>query len=553
MQPTSILSLPDDCNDFTLDKSYISCMATSSDNSDSTEYISVDSPLFCDLDTHRAMLQSIIDHSPADIYLKDLEGKYLLVNRNFGKRVGMDPTQVIGKTAHHCFNQEEAEQKSANDEVVVKEGAAKQFEEIVTMSDGPHTLLSEKFPVRDEQGVVNAVCGISTDITSRKTYEKKLRQLSSQIQQQGRTLETVLSASPNIVYMFDSQGRFLYANQAGATNFGVRPVDIIGKTWKNLKLSEEVFGPFMADTSRVFKTGKTNRGSMSFPTPDGNQEYAYTLIPIMDVRGRVVNVIAYVNDVTMDREKDRILKEQSRELERSNQELEEFARIASQDLNDPLRKVQRHLSALEDTLGAELQGDSKNHLAGAMEGAGRMKVLISDLLEYSRVGVRSEPIRKLKMDELVELVQKDLKLSLQKTGASITVDRLPIVWGNDDRLRQLLQNLISNGILYNDHAEPTIHISVEQRNDQWVFEVKDNGIGIEARDFEAVFQIFHRIDRRSENSGTGVGLAICKKIVAQHGGDIWVRSMPGAGSSFFFSMPIRYKGGHQMTIDLFGE
>ena len=528
-------------------------MASNPENSESRETTSVESPLFCDLDNHRAMLQSIIDHSPADIYLKDLDGKYLLVNRNFGKRVGMDPTQVIGKTAQHCFNQDEADQKTANDEVVIKEGAARQFEEIVTMSDGPHTLLSEKFPVRDEQGQINAVCGISTDITSRKVYEKKLKQLSSQIQQQGRTLETVLSASPNIVYMFDNQGRFLYANQAGAANFGVRPVDIIGKTWKNLKLPEDVFAPFMDHVSRVFKTGKAIRGSMSFPTPDGNQEYAYTLIPIMDVRGRVVNVIAYVNDVTLDREKDRLLEQQTRELERSNQELEEFARVASQDLNDPLRKVQRHLNALDEILGKELQADSKSHLAGALEGTGRMKVLISDLLEYSRVGVRSEPFRKLKMDELIELVQKDLKLSLQKTGATITAEKLPVVWGNDDRLRQLLQNLISNGILYNDHAEPTIHISVEQRNDQWVFEVKDNGIGIESRDFDAVFQIFHRVDRRNENSGTGVGLAICKKIVAQHGGDIWVRSMPGAGSSFFFSLPIRYKGRSQMTIDLFGE
>lgn len=528
-------------------------MAISSENPEANESVSVDSPLFCDLDTHRAMLQSIIDHSPADIYLKDLSGKYLLVNRNFGKRVGMDPTQVIGKTAHHCFNKKEADQKSANDEVVVRDGLAHQFEEIVTMTDGAHTLLSEKFPVRDETGEINAVCGISTDITSRKAYEKKLRQLSSQIQQQGRTLETVLSASPNIVYMFDAQGRFLYANQSGAANFGVRPVDIIGKTLKSLRLPDGVFDPFLASLSQVFRTGKDVKGSMSFPTPDGNQEYAYTLIPIMDVRGRVVNAIAYLNDVTQDREKDRLLDEQTRELERSNQELDEFARIASQDLNDPLRKVQRHLNALQESLGQELIGDSRNHLEGAMKGAGRMKVLISDLLEYSRIGVRSEPFRRLRMDELLSLVTKDLKLSLQKTGARVEVGKLPRVWGNEDRLRQLFQNLISNGILYNDHAEPKIQVSVEQRNDQWIFEVKDNGVGIESRDFESVFQIFHRVDRRSDNAGTGVGLAICKKIVAQHGGDIWVRSMPGAGSSFFFSLPIRYKGGHQMTIDLFEE
>jgi PAS domain S-box-containing protein len=513
----------------------------------------LESPLFCNLDTHRAMLQSIIDHSPADIYLKDLDGKYLLVNRNFGERVGMDPTLVIGKTAYHCFTKDEADQKSANDERVINEGRARQFEETVTMQDGVHTLLSEKFPVRDETGEINAVCGISTDITSRKAYEEKLRQLSSQVQQQGRTLETVLSASPNIVYMFDSHGRFLYANQAGAANFGVRPVDIIGKTWKALNLAEGVFDAFMHHMGQVFKTGKSIRGSMSFPSPDGTQEFAYTLIPIMDVRGRVVNVIAYVNDVTLDREKDRILEKQNRQIQKSNEELEAFARIASHDLNEPLRLVQKNLKQLKDGLGNNLGEGIVEYLKNALNGAEQMKVLINDLLEYSKIGLKGGPFRKIKMNELVSQVEKDMMQRLRERGVSVRVGTLPLVWGDEQLLMQLLQNLVSNAIQYNDHEAPSIEILVDQRNDFWVFEVKDNGIGIEARDFDAVFQIFKRVHDRTKYSGTGVGLAICRKIVIQHGGDIWVRSMPGAGSSFFFSLPMRYQGGHQMTIDLFGE
>jgi PAS domain S-box-containing protein len=528
-------------------------MPTSPDSSEPNESLSADSPLFCDLDTHRAMLQSIIDHSPADIYLKDLDGKYLLVNRNFGQRVGMDPALVIGKTAYHCFTRTEAEQRTTNDELVLKEGEARQFEEVVTMEDGVHTLLSEKFPVRDETGEINAVCGISTDITSRKSYEEKLRQLSSQIQQQGRTLETVLSASPNIVYMFDNQGRFLYANQSGAANFGVRPVDIIGKTWKMLNMPEGVFEPFMVHMRQVFKTGKTYRDHLSFPTPDGGQEFAYTLIPIMDIRGRVVNVIAYVNDITLDQEKDRILEKQNLELQRSNEELEEFARIASHDLNDPLRVVQQSLKQLREGLGEDIPDEAVEHLKNALDGAGRMKVLINDLLQYSQVGLEAEPARKIKMKELVALVERDMMLRLQESKAQLITGDLPIVWGDEGLLRQLLQQLISNGIQFNDDSNPRVEISFEQRNELFVFEVKDNGIGIEAGDFESVFQIFKRVHTRNGYSGTGVGLAICRKIVNQHGGDIWVRSMPGTGSSFFFSLPIRYKGSHQMTIDLFGE
>ncbi|MCZ6671927.1 MAG: PAS domain-containing protein [Verrucomicrobia bacterium] len=528
-------------------------MSSDTDNSEASSSLSMESPLFCNLDAHRSMLQAIIDHSPADIYLKDLDGKYLLVNKNFGERVKMDPAQVIGKTAQDLFPKTEADQLTANDAAVLNAGQANQFEEPLSLDDGTHTLLSEKFPLRDEDGQIYAVCGISTDITSRKAYEKKLRNLNSQVQQQGRTLETVLSASPSIVYMFDSQGRFLYANQSGAANFGVRPVDIIGKTWKALKLPDGVFEPFMEQVTRAFKTGKTIKDDLSYPTPDGGQDFAYTLIPIMDIRGRVVNVIAYVNDVTLDREKDRVLKQQTRDLHRSNLELEQFAKIASHDLNEPLRMVQSYLKLLNESLGEDLTEEAKKILDYARDGAGRMKLLINDLLEYSRVGVGKEPSQNVKMNDLVTLVERDLKMCIHESDATITVGDLPAVWGNAIQLRQLFQNLVSNGIKYNKEPNPIIEISVDQRNDMWVFEVKDNGIGIEAKDFDKIFHIFQRLHGRAEYSGTGIGLAICRKITLQHDGDIWVNSEPGEGSSFFFSLPIRYKGGHQMMIDLFDE
>ena len=528
-------------------------MPSNPDNPNPETSVSFDSPLFCNLDAHRVMLQAIIDHSPADIYLKDLEGKYLLVNRNFGERVGMDPTVIIGNTAHNYFTKSEADQKSANDEIVAKEGKARQFEEVVTMDDGSHTFLSEKFPIKDENGKIYAVCGISTDITSRKAYEKKLRQLSQQIQQQGRTLETVLSSSPNIVYMFDSQGRFIYANQSGAANFGVRPVDIIGKTLKSLKLPVGVFEPFMVHLLQVFKTGKTIKDQLEFTSPVSKQELSYTLIPIMDIRGRVVNVIAYVNDITLDREKDRMLQSQTLEIDRSNEELDEFAKIASHDLNEPLRLVQSHLKALNESSAKSLSEESRKHLELSLEGAGRMKVLIDDLLQFSRVGIDVGKFQKLKMNEILDSVERDLKLRIQESGATITIEKLPAIWGLEDQLIQLFVQLITNGLKFNESQHPQIDISVEQHNERWVFEVKDNGVGIDSNELERVFQIFHRVQSQNNIPGTGVGLAIARKIVQQHEGTISVKSELGQGSSFFFSLPIRHKGGHQMMIDLFEE
>ena len=408
-------------------------------------------------------------------------------------------------------------------------------------------------PSSPDHSKTNPVFSLESPSATPDPLEQEVEQLTRQVQQQSRTFETVLSASPNLVYMFDNGGRFIYANQLAAANFGVRPVDLIGKTWRSFDFHVGTFEVFLNNVSRVFKIGSTVTGSLSYQAEEGGKEFTYTLIPVMDVRGRVVNVVAYLNDITREREKDRVLEAQSRELDRSNLEMEEFARVASQDLSDPLKKVQRHLFSLEkslEELGEHLHTETRIHLAGALQGADRMKVLLSDLLEYSRVGMRSESFRRVKMDDLIKQVEHDLVETLQNKGATVACDKIPVVWGNEARLRQLMKNLIFNGIQYNDTGNPIIEISVEERNEFWVFEVKDNGIGIESKDFESVFQIFHRLNRRTDSSGTGVGLALCRKIVALHGGEIWVRSMPGAGSSFFFTLPIYQHGGKQLTIDL---
>ena len=508
------------------------------------------SPLFCNLDAHRVTLQAIIDHSPAEIYLKDLEGRYLLVNRKFCDRVATDPTQVIGKRPRDFFSPSETEQFVSNDQAVLTDGKASQFEETITLEDGVHTLLTDKFPLRDEHGTIYAVCGISSDITSRKNYEKNLRQLNSRIQQQGRTLETVLSASPSIVYMFDSQGRFLYANHAGAANFGVRPVDIIGKTWNSLKLAEGAFEPFMTQISQVFRTGKTIRGDLIIPTVDGSREYAYTLIPIMDIRGRVVNVIAYVNDVTRDREKDRALKQRAHELSRSNQELEQFAKIASRDLNEPLILLQRYLNQLEKDSQGDLREEQTKFLDLAIKSAGKMKVLVNDLVDYARIGKVKEPFKKVNMRDLLSQVKRELMAAINEPGMSISANSLPVVWGDETQLRLLLKHLVSNGLKYNRDPQPKVQVSVDRKSDRWVFEVKDNGIGINSSDCDRIFEVSHRLHHRTEYPGTGIGLALCRKIVIQHDGTIWVNSISGEGSSFYFSLPIHHKGADQMTIDL---
>jgi len=511
------------------------------------------SPLACDLDAQRVTLQAILDHSPADICLKDLKGRYLLVNRNFCLRTGLEGNSIVGKTAQDIFAKREADLCEAHDREVLEQLRPMQFEEVMPLGDGPHSFLVEKFPLRNREGEVYAVCSIGSDITRRKKQEHQLQQLNLHIQQQGRTLETVLSSAPSMVLLLDPKGRFLYANKPGAQLFGKRAVDLIGLQWEDVPAAADFFVVLADEVAQVRKTGASARGDLSVPTPDGPSEYAYHLIPNMDMKGMVVQVIVYLRDVTADRQKDRMLKRQAQDLVRANKELDQFARIASHDLNEPLRMVQSYLMLLDERMGAQLDDKCRDYLDFALDGASRMKGLIGDLLEYSRIGTGREKHEEIVLGDMLEQVKADLALAIEEKQAEVSWGRLPRVWGIPHQIHQLLSNLVGNALKYNESRPARVHFSVEQKNDVYVFELRDNGIGIDPRFGDRIFRIFQRLHGRNEYSGTGMGLAICRKILIQHDGDIWVKSEPGQGSSFFFSLPVRYKGSYQMMMQLFAD
>ena len=229
-------------------------------------------------------------------------------------------------------------------------------------------------------------------------------------------------------------------------------------------------------------------------------------------------------------------------LRRSNAELEQLAYVASHDMQEPLRMVASYLQLVAERYGNALDADGHEFIGYAVDGAKRMQALISDMLTYSRVSTRARPFEATDSARIVATAERHLQVAIEEGGAVITQGELPTVLGDEVQLLQLFQNLIGNAIKFRGHAAPCVHVAAQPAEEGWCFSVADNGIGIAPEYFERIFVLFQRLHGRREYPGTGIGLALCKRIVERHGGRIWVESMPGRGSVFRFTLP-RVPGG----------
>ena len=258
-------------------------------------------------------------------------------------------------------------------------------------------------------------------------------------------------------------------------------------------------------------------------------------------------VLAGIGRDVSDRvEREQRLEELVGRLEESNERLEQFAYAASHDLQEPLRMVSSYLQLIESRYADELDEDGEEFIEFAVDGAERMRAMIHGLLQYSRVDAQGDSLEPVDLDAVLETAIEDLLVKIEEHDAEITVEELPTVEGDGGQIRQVFQNLMSNAIEYSGDAPPRIHVSARREDAKWIVSVRDEGIGIDPGDADRIFDVFQRLHSRAKHAGTGIGLALCQRIVERHGGKIWVESEPSEGSTFSFTLPASngIKSGH---------
>lgn len=352
--------------------------------------------------------------------------------------------------------------------------------------------------------------------------------------------EGILAIASDAVVCVDEAQQIVFFNQGAERMFGYAPEEILGRRLEVL-IPERFRAGHSAELERFGKSGITarqmgDRGEISARRSNGEVFPAEASISQLSIgEGRIYTAV--LRDVTERRHAQEILARQTTELLRSNAELEQFAYVASHDLQEPLRMVASYTQLLGRRYRGKLDEDADEFIGYAVDGVTRMQALINDLLAFSRVGSRREEFAPVEMDSVLESVLFSLSAAWEESGAQLDHDPLPRVVGDARQLQQLLQNLIQNAIKFRrPDAAPHLRLSVQESASEWRFLLEDNGIGIAPEFHERIFTIFQRLHGRGEYDGTGIGLAICRKIVERHGGTIHVESAAGQGSTFIFTL-----------------
>jgi light-regulated signal transduction histidine kinase (bacteriophytochrome) len=277
---------------------------------------------------------------------------------------------------------------------------------------------------------------------------------------------------------------------------------------------------------------------MGIVWPDGQvRRLLVNSAPIVDDRGHATGAVGVFQDISDLTRMEQQLKQRADELARSNAELQQFAYVASHDLQEPLRMVTMFLSLLKDRYRDQLDDRAKMYMEYAIDGGLKAKMLIRDLLDFSRVDSPERAFQPTDMEEVLDTAIKNLLMQVEEEGGTITHDPLPVVRADREQMVQVMQNLLSNAIKFHGEMSPVVHVSCMDDGGEWRFAVTDNGIGIDPRHAEKLFALFQRLQTDERFKGTGLGLAISKKIVERHGGRIWFDSRPDRGTTFYFTIP----------------
>ena len=385
---------------------------------------------------------------------------------------------------------------------------------------------------RTNAGLIQLTIDLEDRVAQRTESEEKFRNLAEAAN------DAILSAN--------SCGKIVYFNPAAERIFSYSPTEIIGQPLTIL-MPERFRDPHRQGLDRFLRTGEARvigkTVELAGRRKDGTEFPLELSLSSWKTREDTF-FTAILSDITERKKSEEALKHQearerrSVELKRSNDELQQFAYIAAHDLQEPLRMVASYTQLLAKRYKGRLDSDADEFIAYAVDGAHRMQLLIGDLLAYCRVGTTGKELRETSSEAALEQALLNLEGAIQESGVVVTHDPLPTVIADGAQLVQLFQNVVGNAIKYRSAELPRVHVSANKNGgNEWIFSMRDNGLGIDPKYFEKIFVMFQRLHGREEFSGTGIGLTVCKKIAERHGGRMWVESEPGKGSTFYFALP----------------
>jgi PAS domain S-box-containing protein len=488
---------------------------------------------------HLAQLESkyhgLLEAAPDAMVVVNQGGDIVLLNLQAEKQFGYRRDELLGQKVTNIIPEGFAARLIADDLRSAEDALAQQIgtgiELIGRRKDGgefPIELMLS--PLESAEGIL--VTAAIRDISARKTDEKHLAQMESKYR-------GLLEAAPDAMVVVNQGGEIVLLNLQAEKQFGYRRDELLGQKVKDI-IPEGFAERLQADRLRsaddalaqqigtgIELTGRRKDGS-EFPIE-------LMLSPLESAEG--ILVTAAIRDISVRKAAEANLLQKVKELYRSNEELEQFAYFASHDLQEPLRMVASYTQLLARRYKGKLDADAEEFIAFAVDGASRMQRLIQDLLAYSRVGSKGMNLLDISSENALQQALVNLRGAIEESGALVTHDTLPTILADEMQLIQLFQNLVANAIKYQMPGIPLIHVSAAKNGEKkWQFSVRDNGLGIDQQYFDKIFGLFQRLHKREEFAGTGIGLAICKKIVERHGGRISVESRPGHGSVFRFTL-----------------
>jgi len=462
----------------------------------------------------------------------NLDRRFLRVNRRLCEILGYPEDELLGLTGRQISHPDDLDIiNEQRPRLYSGELDAVRLEKRYVKKD--RSIVWVKFTMtveRDFEGNPLYEIAVYDDITAQRDAEERLRESEARFRQ---TFELAASGISHV-----KDGRFIRVNKSLCEILGYSEKELLGKTVKEVSHPDD---RNVTDAERArIRAGEIEQARFEKRYVRGDDASVVwvdvAIALVRDVFGTPLYEIAVFDDITERKQAEAALREAHEELKRSNAELEQFAYVASHDLQEPLRMVASYTQLLGRRYDAKFDADGREFMSYIVDGATRMKQLIEDLLAYSRVGTKGQDFRPVAVEAALRKALFNLRVSIEEAGAVVTYDPLPTVAGDEAQVVQLLQNLIGNALKFRSASVPRIHVGVSEMNSEYQIEVRDNGIGIEPQYYERIFMVFQRLHNKGEYPGTGIGLAICKKVVERHGGRIWVESRPGEGSSFYFTL-----------------